>query len=131
MLFSRAGIDDSYKDFVTKVANSRRRKFDEVEPLSQGRVWLGSQAKVRGLVDELGGLDTAIDLVKKRANIPASEKVNLVMYPGRRSLFDLLFRRSQPDVLESKLAEAFHGMPFHAWMKGGFLRMMPYWIVIR
>ncbi|MBZ5578699.1 MAG: signal peptide peptidase SppA [Acidobacteriia bacterium] len=127
----RAGIDDSYKDFVTKVANSRRRKFDEVEPLSQGRVWLGSQAKVRGLVDELGGLDTAIDLVKKRANIPASEKVNLVMYPGRRSLFDLLFRRSQPDVLESKLAEAFHGMPFHAWMKGGFLRMMPYWIVIR
>ena len=127
----RDGIDESYKDFVTKVANARHRTFDQVEPLAQGRVWLGSQAKARGLVDELGGLDTAIDMVKKKANIPTSEPVNLVMYPGHRSLFDLLLRRQSQNALESKLAEAFHGMPFHAWMKGGFLRMMPYWIVVR
>jgi len=125
------GIDASYQDFVTKVADARHRKFSEIEPVSQGRVWLGSQAKTRGLVDQLGGLDDAIDLVKKRARIPADEKVTIVPYPPRRSILDLLFKRSQPDLLESKLAEAFHGMPFRAWMHGGMLRLMPYWIVVK
>lgn len=127
----RDGIDDSYKDFVTKVADARHRRFDEIEPLAQGRVWLGSEAKARGLVDELGGLDMAIALVKKRANIPPTEPVTLVMYPARRSLLDLLFRRPQPDGLESRLGAAFHGMPFRAWIRGGMLRMEPYWLVVR
>ncbi|MDE3158853.1 MAG: signal peptide peptidase SppA [Acidobacteriota bacterium] len=127
----RDGIDDSYKDFVTKVADARHRRFDEIEPLAQGRVWLGSEAKARGLVDELGGLDMAVALAKKRANIPASEPVTLVMYPARRSLLDLLFRRPQQDGLESRLDAAFHGMPLRAWIRGGMLRMEPYWLVVQ
>ena len=67
----RDGIDESYQDFVTKVADARHRTFDQIEPLAQGRVWLGSQAKPRGLVDEIGGLDKAIDMVKQKAKIPA------------------------------------------------------------
>ena len=127
----RDGVDESYRDFVAKVADARRRGFNDIEPLAQGRVWLGSQAKARGLVDELGGLDSAIELVKKKAHIPAGEKVSLVMYPPRRSLLDIVMRRPQDDMLESKLAQAFGRMPFHAWMKGGFLRMMPYWVEVR
>lgn len=127
----RDGIDDSYKDFVTKVADARHRRFNEIEPLAQGRVWLGSEAKARGLVDELGGLDMALALAKKRANIPASEPVTLVMYPARRSLLDLLFRRPQQDGLESRLDAAFHGMPLRAWIRGGMLRMEPYWLVVQ
>jgi protease-4 len=128
----RAGVDASYQDFVTKVATARHRPFNEIEPLAQGRVWLGSQAKQRGLVDELGGLDTAIDLVKKRANIPAGERVTVITYPAPRSLFDLLTRRSsQDDMLEIRLRQVFREMPFHAWMQGGFLRLMPYWISVR
>jgi len=127
----KEGIDANYEDFVTKVANARHRKFNEIEPVAQGRVWLGSQAQPRGLVDQLGGLDDAIDLVKKRAKIPAGETVTVVPYPARRSVLDLLLRRSQTDTVESKLAEAFHGMPFRAWMHGGMLRMMPYWIVVK
>jgi len=127
----RQGIDASYQDFVTKVADARHRKFDEIEPVAQGRVWLGSQAKPRGLVDELGGLDTAIEMVKKKANIPASERVTVITYPPRRSVLDMLLRRSQEDMLDSKLRQVFQGMPFHAWMKGGFLRMAPYQVVVR
>jgi len=127
----RDGVEESYRDFVGKVADARRRGFDEIEPLAQGRVWLGSQAKARGLVDELGGFDTAIELVKKKAHIPAGERVSLVMYPARRSLLDMVMRRPQEDMLESKLAQAFGRMPFHAWMKGGFLRLMPYWVEVR
>jgi protease-4 len=127
----RDGVDESYKDFVAKVADARHRAFNDIEPLAQGRVWLGSQAKARGLVDELGGLDSAIELVKKKAHIPAGERVRLVLYPPRRSLLDIVMRRPQDDMLESKLAQTFGRMPFHAWMKGGFLRMMPYWVEVR
>jgi len=125
------GIDASYRDFVTKVAEARHRTFSQIEPVAQGRVWLGAQARPRGLVDELGGLDTAVDLIKKRAKIPEGQRVNVIVYPPRRSIFDLLIRRPQQDLLESKLAAAFHGVPFHAWMHGGMLRLMPYWIVIQ
>jgi protease-4 len=127
----RSGIDESYRDFVGKVAAARHRKFEEIEPLAQGRVWLGSQAKGNGLVDELGGLDTAIDMVKSKAKIPASEHVTVVMYPGRRSILDMLLHRSTDDALESKLTQTFGPVPFHAWMKGGMLRVMPFWLTVK
>ncbi|HEV3201385.1 MAG TPA: signal peptide peptidase SppA [Bryobacteraceae bacterium] len=127
----RQGIDESYRDFLSKVANARHHSVEEIDRVAQGRVWLGSQAKSRGLVDELGGLDTAIDLVKKKANIPVGEQVTLVTYPPRRSIIDVIMKRSQEDMLESRLAQAFGRMPFHAWMKGGYLRLMANWFEVK
>ena len=125
----RQGIDESYHDFVSKVATARHRGFDDIEQLAQGRVWLGSQAVSRGLVDQLGGLDAAMDLVKKKAGIPAGERVTVEMYPEPTSILDMLLKRSSLEsLLEARLAGVFGGMPFHAWMKGGFLRLMPYWV---
>ena len=106
-----------------------------MEPLAQGRVWLGSQAKENGLVDELGGLDTAVSLVKKKANIPAGENVTLMVYPPRESLLNMLLKRSGAETLsatlDASLQQVFGRVPFHAWMKGGMLRMMPVWVDIR
>ena len=128
----RQGIDESYRAFVTKVAAARRRPYNEIEPLAQGRVWLGSQAKPRGLVDELGGIDAAIAILKKKAGIPASENVSVVMYPPRRTILDLLMKRSQDDtIVEAKLRPIFGSVPYHAWLEGGMLRIMPNWIRIR
>jgi protease IV len=127
----RSGIDESYRDFVTKVAESRHRPYSEIEPVAQGRVWLGSQAKDHGLIDTLGGLDAAVEAVKKKANIPASELVSIVVYPTSRSILDILLRRSQEDVMETKLAPIFGRVPFRAWMAGGMLRIMPQWITVR
>jgi protease-4 len=128
----RQGIDENYRDFVGKVAAARHRSYEQIEPLSQGRVWLGSQAKENGLVDELGGLDTAISLVKKKANIPAGENVTLMVYPPRESLLNMLLKRSQgADILDSTLRQVFGRVPFHAWMKGGMLRTMPVWVDVR
>lgn len=128
----RRGIDESYRDFVTKVANARRRPYGEIEPLAQGRVWLGSEAKPRGLVDELGGIDTALTMLKKKAGIPASENVSLIPFPPRRTILDLLMKRSQDDTLaEVKLRQVFGHVPFHAWIEGGMLRIMPYWIEVK
>jgi protease-4 len=127
----REGIDESYRDFVTKVADARHRSFQQIEPVAQGRVWLGSQAKSNGLVDELGGLDTAVAMVKKKAGIPAGENVSVLMYPRRRNLLELLVKRSQEDMMETKLKSLFRSIPFRAWMKGGYLRLMPYWVEVR
>jgi protease-4 len=127
----KAGIDESYRDFVTKVADARHRPFDQIEPLAQGRVWLGSQAKPRGLIDETGGIDKAIDLVKQKAKIPAGERVSLMVYPGRRNILDILMKKSQEDMMEARLARIVGRMPFRAWMRGGFLRLMPYWVDVR
>ena len=125
----RRGIDEEYRAFVSKVAEARRRTFDQIEPVAQGRVWLGSQAKDRGLVDELGGLDTAVLALKRKANIPAATKVSLTVYPPSVSWFNLLMKRSQTDAvqarLDASLHEVFGPVPFHAWMKGGMLRIMP------
>jgi protease IV len=127
----RHGIDESYHDFVSKVAASRHRTYEQIEPVSQGRVWLGSDAKSHALVDQLGGIDTAIQMIKEKAHIPANENVNLDMYPRSRTLLDILTKTSQPDVLDAKLKQVFGAMPYHAWLHGGFLRIMPYWLAIR
>src|SRR5207237_1786257 len=99
----RTDIDENYRSFVNKVAQARRRKFDEIEPLAQGRVWLGSQAKANGLIDELGGLDRALELVKVKAKIPKSERVTLVTYPPKRSVFDILFGQSVESAMVWRL----------------------------
>jgi protease-4 len=128
----RDGIDETYRDFLDKVAAARHRTVEEIEPVAQGRVWLGSQAKEHGLVDELGGLDTAIDMVKRKARIPAGENVTVLLYPARQSFWDLIFKqRSTESMLDAKVRQVVGDAPFHAWMRGGFLRMMPVWFDVR
>jgi protease-4 len=84
-----------YKTFITKVAEGRHTTPDRIDAVGQGRVWTGAQAKERGLVDALGGLDTAVGIAKQRARIPADEEVELVMYSGRRSLYEALAELSR------------------------------------
>jgi protease-4 len=79
-----------YDNFVEKAAASRRTTPEQMDALAQGRVWTGRQARERGLVDALGGLDTAVRIAKQRANIDADEDVELVVYPPRRSLYEAL-----------------------------------------
>jgi protease-4 len=126
----KQGIDESYRDFVQKVADARKRKYDEIDPVAQGRVWLGSQAKDRGLVDELGGLETALAALRKKANL-GDETVRIVTYPARRSIVDVLMQRSREDLVESKAAAVFGRVPFRAWLRGGFLRIMPQWLTVQ
>jgi protease-4 len=70
-----------YNDFVPKVAKGRHKDSKEVDAVGQGRVWTGAQAKDRGLVDEFGGLDRAIEVAKQLANIPAAKGVERVILP--------------------------------------------------
>ena len=79
-----------YTQFVQKVAESRGMSPDKVDSVAQGRVWTGRQAKEIGLVDELGGFETAVKVAKRRAKIAEGTEVELVTYPSYRGFFDLL-----------------------------------------
>jgi protease-4 len=79
-----------YKNFLIKVAQGRHKTPAEIDAVAQGRVWTGAQARERGLVDALGGLETAVSIAKQRAHIPADEEVELVVYSPRRSVYEAL-----------------------------------------
>jgi len=89
----REQITAFYKGFVEKVAASRKLPVERVDQLAQGRVWTGAQARGHGLVDALGGLDRAIALAKEHAGISPDTAVEVVTYPARRTLAELLIEQ--------------------------------------
>ena len=86
----REQLQSFYDDFVEKVARSRQRTPEQIDAVAQGRVWTGRQAKERGLVDELGGLDRAIAIAKERAKIAADQDVEIAVYPRPKSFYELV-----------------------------------------
>lgn len=78
-------INGGYQDFIGKVATSRGKTKDDIDAIAQGRVWSGSQAKERGLVDEIGGLKDAIADAAKRAKL---EKFDVVYVEKEPSGFE-------------------------------------------
>jgi protease IV len=83
-------LQSFYDQFVEKVAASRHSTPEKVDAIAQGRVWTGRQGKQNGLVDELGGLDRAVAIAKQRAKIAADAEVELIVYPPRKSLYELV-----------------------------------------
>ncbi|MGA2597132.1 MAG: signal peptide peptidase SppA [Bryobacteraceae bacterium] len=125
-------IETFYQSFLMRVSEGRKRPVDQIEPIAQGRVWTGTQAKQNGLVDQLGGIDTAIDLIRRRANIGDAEKISLVIYPPKRSFLDLLMSRTDENAaIESKLKPLIGDVPLRTLSQGGFLKLMPYTITVR
>lgn len=63
------GVDSTYEKFLYRVSTCRKMSRDQVHAIAQGRVWLGTKGKEIGLVDELGGLDDAIQAAAKKAQL--------------------------------------------------------------
>lgn len=76
----QAGVEHIYREFTGRVAKGRNRPVAQIEAVAQGRVWTGAQAKQRGLVDELGGLDAAVADAATRAKLgkPDSYRVRYI-----------------------------------------------------
>ena len=79
-----------YEDFVPKVAKGRNKDEGYIDSIAQGRVWTGSQGKERGLVDEFGGLDRAVEVAKELAGIPKDKGVRRVILPAPRTFLQEL-----------------------------------------
>jgi protease IV len=77
-------LDHIYADFTGKVAEGRGMTQPQVHELARGRVWTGADAAERGLVDELGGIDRAAAIARRRAGLPATAELRV--YPRTRPL---------------------------------------------
>ncbi|MBI3783318.1 MAG: signal peptide peptidase SppA [Deltaproteobacteria bacterium] len=78
-----------YQDFVSKVAAGRALPKASVEAVAQGRVWTGRQALRAGLIDQIGGLQRAIDEAKNLLGVAAETPVVLETFPKPRPIWHL------------------------------------------
>jgi len=134
-----------YDNFVPKVAKGRNKTAEEVNTLAQGRVWTGTQAKERGLVDEFGGLEKAIEIAKQLASLPADKDVRRVVFPAPQPLLESIFgNETAADASEQKARAAIlEAMPadvrrafryaslFDRMQNGEAMLLMPYELQIK
>lgn len=90
------GMENVYRTFLGHVAEGRELEPEAVERIARGRVWLGADAARLGLVDELGGIDRAVELAAEAAGLPADRPVRLVYYPEPESWLELLVGQPRP-----------------------------------
>lgn len=104
-----AEADLFYDDFIRRVSEARGIPVDEIDAVARGRVWTGADAHERGLVDELGGLRTAVRRAKVLAGLDADAQVRLTGYPGS-SMRDRLRTRSSSQPAAASLPDAAAGL---------------------
>jgi protease-4 len=133
-----------YNDFVPKVAKGRNKNIEEVDAIGQGRVWTGLQAKEKGLVDEIGGLEKAIQIAKELAGIPADQEVQRVVYPKAKTFFETLFSGDSEEYFTRNRTEEFietlptnlkrairYATVFEKMSKGETMMLMPFELNIK
>ena len=104
--------------FVKRCADGRGMTTEAIEKIAEGRVWTGATAKELGLVDELGGLDKAIEIAAKKAEV---ENYSIINYPTKSSVFSSLLEQGKDDYINSQmeatLGEYYHYLQFIQNMK--------------
>jgi protease-4 len=100
-----AEADLFYDDFVRRVAEARKMSIEDVGIVARGRVWTGADAIERGLVDELGGLRTAVRRAKVLAGLDIDAKIHLIAYPGS-SVLDFLRPKASSQPAAASLPDA-------------------------
>ncbi len=98
-------IQAGYDDFIEKVGEGRGLSVEAVDEIAQGRVWTGQQALELGLVDKLGGMETAIEVIKEKIGISEAEDVQLVDYPKMQNPAQLFLKRLRETQTETKLPD--------------------------
>jgi protease-4 len=134
----REFLEGFYQTFLTRVADGRGMTKEAVHEVAQGRVWTGVQAKERGLVDELGGIDVAIARARVLAAIPEGEDVTLLRLPKRKTFIEEIVEDLQKaevpaEMMVPGVAEAY-GQLFglsRVLEDGGVAAMLPGTFTIR
>jgi protease IV len=90
----QSGVDRIYRDFLKKVANGRKKTPEQIDEIAQGRVWTGIKAKDIGLVDDLGGINRAIESAAKLAGL---EKYRTTEYPRTKKGWEQFIERFTKD----------------------------------
>jgi protease-4 len=122
-------LDSIYQDFIGKVASGRGIPVERVHEVARGRVWTGADAAQNGLVDELGGLQAAAEIARRRAGLPPDAPLRV--YPRLTPLDQLRppssseSRPAAAAALGLGLADAFSGWG-PAWRLAAWAGLPPY-----
>ncbi|KAA6347030.1 Protease 4 [termite gut metagenome] len=96
-------INHGYDIFLTRCAEGRGMSKENIEKFAQGRVWTGIKAKELGLVDELGGIDKALEIAIQKAG---TENYTILTYPEKRNILSFLLESIPDNYVESKLLKS-------------------------
>lgn len=123
-------VNNGYELFTRRCADGRKMKQDDIKKIGEGRVWTGLHAKQIGLVDELGGLDDAINKAKKLAKL---DEASVVSYPAKSTVFDQLLNEMQGSSYADKQLQQALGEYYPFWadiknvrQKSGMQAALPY-----
>lgn len=86
-------LDRIYEDFTAKVGEGRNMSQADVHAVAKGRIWTGEDAKTHGLVDELGGMKTAMRLIREALELEADASLNLVVFPKEKTLIEQVMEK--------------------------------------
>ncbi|OFV99890.1 MAG: signal peptide peptidase SppA [Acidobacteria bacterium RIFCSPLOWO2_12_FULL_54_10] len=120
----QALMEDFYGKFINKVAAARKMTPEDVDKVAQGRVWTGEQALEHGLVDELGGMERSLEILKEKVGLPLDASVELVEFPRHKSLMELIIERMQGNETGMPAAVSRWLLEGKFWEK---LSINPYW----
>lgn len=95
-------INEGYDLFLTRCSEGRGIAKDSLDKIAQGRVWTGNQALKIGLVDAIGGIDTAIEEAVKLAKL---ENYSVNSYPEKTDFFDSLLLSGKDDLATRVMKE--------------------------
>ena len=94
-------VNQGYDLFLTRCSDGRDITKEELDKIAQGRVWTGNTAKELGLVDELGGLDKALDIAINKAGIEGGYTV--MSYPTKKGFFESLMETSPDNYVKARI----------------------------
>ncbi|NCC10994.1 MAG: signal peptide peptidase SppA [Bacteroidia bacterium] len=93
-------INQGYNTFVGRCAEGRGMSKEAIEKIAEGRVWTGKKAKELGLVDLLGGMDKALEIAAKKANV---KTYTVISYPNKKDFFEALLGSESSNYIETQL----------------------------
>ena len=96
-------ITQGYDTFVNRCAEGRHMSKEAIEKIAEGRIWTGEAAKELGLVDVLGGIDTALEIAVRKAGI---EGYTVVSYPAKQDLLSSLLDTKPTNYVESQILKS-------------------------
>ena len=93
-------VNKGYELFLTRCSDGRGISMEELDKIAQGRVWTGSTAKELGLVDELGGLDKALEIAIAKAGVDAYTVMN---YPKKEGFLESLMNTNPENYIKARM----------------------------
>ena len=93
-------VNNGYELFLTRCSDGRGISMEELDKIAQGRVWTGSTAKELGLVDELGGLDKALEIAIAKAGVDA---YTVMSYPKKEGFLESLMNTNPGNYIKSRM----------------------------